>query len=91
MRIRGRSGCGRASSSCGIPGKSLIYLGIKRIYVFSIFKKSLPVLCCNFQIHKSFQAMEKANFGALLTNLVDEIPLFVSESDEQDIEEKEGK
>ena len=35
--------------------------------------------------------MEKANFGALLTNLVDEIPLFVSESDEQDIEEKEGK
>jgi len=37
------------------------------------------------------QAMEKANFGALLTNLVDEIPLFVSESDEQDIEEKEGK
>ena len=45
----------------------------------------------DIQIHKSFQAMEKANFGALLTNLVDEIPLFVSESDEQDIEEKEGK
>ena len=58
---------------------------------FQFLKKVYLYYCCNFQIHKSFQAMEKANFGALLTNLVDEIPLFVSESDEQDIEEKEGK
>ena len=58
---------------------------------FQFLKKVYLYYCCNFQIHKSFQAMEKANFGALLTNLVDEIPIYESESEEQDVEEKEGK